>query len=342
MTRPEPVFWRCTIDSLSASDRRPSIEPAPAPSPAPDLSHQWTVHWLNTGAVFEATCFGVQLMPKKLAHLMGDAGSYLAWRLMPETRRAVADNLRAAFPDESTAGLEQRARQTLRAYCRDVVDFLASVEVKPADAPALFDFAPEHVELFQDLLRRGRGIVLASGHYGNWELGSVAMKHVFKVPLTIVAMAEASGTINARRRAIRERLGVDTIEVRRSLDTALQIRKRLSENGTVALLMDRHVGRDRVAVRFLGRHAWFLRTPALMACLTGAPLVPCFIERTGGGRFKIGPGDPIFVATDVPRDVAIQRAAQQFADQLDVRVRRHPEFWYQFYRYWDLQDAPPA
>ena len=66
------------------------------------------------------------------------------------------------------------------------------------------------------------------------------------------------------------------------------------------------------------------------------------LDQDRGGRFRIGPGDPIFVATDVPRDVAIQRAAQQFADQLDVRVRRHPEFWYQFYRYWDLQDAPPA
>jgi predicted LPLAT superfamily acyltransferase len=39
----------------------------------------------------------------------------------------------------------------------------------------------------------------------------------------------------------------------------------------------------------------------------------------------------------VPRDQAIQRAAQQFASQLEVRIRQHPDYWYHFYRYWDAQ-----
>jgi lauroyl/myristoyl acyltransferase len=102
-------------------------------------------------------------------------------------------------------------------------------------------------------------------------------------------------------------------------------------------LMDRHVGRDRVAVTLAGRRAWFLKTPALMGLLSGAPLLPCFIERTGPARFSACPGKPIFVATDLPREEAIQRAAQQFADQLSVRLHQHPEYWYHFYRYWDSQ-----
>lgn len=298
------------------------------------------MHRLNTGVVFEATCRGVAILPRPLSYAIGEVGTWLAWKLMRGVREAVADNLRAVFPDASPAALERRARQTLRAYARDVIDFLAAVDVPPAHAPALFEYAPEHVHLFERLRSQGHGVVLASGHYGNWELGSVAMRHVFKVPLTVVAMAEASDTINKRRRDIRDRLGVDTVEVRKSLDTALQIRQRLASNQTVALLMDRHVGRDRVAVTFLGRHAWFLRTPALMAYLSGAPLVPCFIERTASGRFRIGPGEPIYVARDVPRDVAIQHATQQFADQLGARVGQHPEFWYQFYRYWNAQADP--
>ena len=126
------------------------------------------------------------------------------------------------------------------------------------------------------------------------------MRRVFNLPLTVVAMAEASDEVNRLRRDIRDSLGIDTVEVRQSLDTALQIRKRLADNRIVALLMDRHLGRDRVQVNFLGRPTWFLRTPALMAFLSGAPLVPCFIERIDGGRFSVSPGEPIFVATDVP------------------------------------------
>jgi KDO2-lipid IV(A) lauroyltransferase len=231
----------------------------------------------------------------------------------------------------------RRTRFTLRAYARDVVDFLRALDLSDADAAALFDYAPEHVQLFQDLLAKGRGIILVSGHYGNWELGSVVMRRVFHLPLTIVAMAEASEEINRIRRDIRERLGVDTIEVRKSLETPLQIRRQLADNRIVALLMDRHVGRDRVEVTFLGRRAWFLRTPPMMAFLSGAPLVPSFIERMRDGRFNVSPGRPIFVRDDISRDAAIKEAAQDFAAQLEARIRRQPEYWYQFYRYWDAQ-----
>ena len=73
-----------------------------------------------------------------------------------------------------------------------------------------------------------------------------------------------------------------------------------------------------------------------MAFLTGAPLVPCFIERVGAGRFMVRAGRADRRATGTrPRDEAIQAAAQEFADQLSARVRRRPEYWYQFYRYWD-------
>ena len=283
------------------------------------------------------TCRGVAVLPKVISYALGDVGTWLAWRLMRGMREALVDNLRAIVPDESRRMLERRARVTLRAYARDVVDFLRAIDLSQHDTNALFEYAPEHVQLFRDLLARGKGIILVSGHYGNWELGSVAMRRVFHLPLTIVAMAEASEAINRVRRDIRDRLGADTVEVRKSLETPLQIRKRLADNRIVALLMDRHLGRDRVAVTFLGRQAWFLKTPALMAFLSGAPLVPCFIERTDDGRFNVSPGRPIFVAEGVSRDQAIQGAAQEFASQLEVRIRRRPEYWYQFYRYWDAQ-----
>ena len=126
-------------------------------------------------------------------------------------------------------------------------------------------------------------------------------------------------------------------EVRKSLDTALQIRRRLADNHVVAMLMDRHLGRDRIEVQFLGRRAWFLKTAPLMGFMTGAPLVPCFIERMARGRFQVRSGTPITVSRERPREEAIALAAQDFADQLSARVRAHPEFWYHFYRYWDAQ-----
>lgn len=278
----------------------------------------------------------VGIFPRWLSYAIGDVGSWLAWRTMSTTRAALIDNLRAIFPTASPGALSNRAGQTIRAYVRDAVDFMRAIDLPAADTIELFEYEQADDEMFRRLLAQKRGVILLTGHYGNWELGGVAMSRVFRLPLTVVAMPEASAEVNQLRNEIRTRMGIETIEVHRALDTALQIRRKLADNKIVALLMDRHLGRDRVAVTFLGRQAWFLRTPVQMAYLSGAPLVPCFIERRGR-RFSIRPGTPIVVDAALPRDQALAVAAQQFATQLEARVRTHPEYWYHFYRYWDAQ-----
>jgi len=301
------------------------------------LPRRWTLHGLNNGAIFHATHRGVLFLPRRVSYAIGHVGTWIAWRLSTATREAIADNLRAIFPTETQAQLERRALTTLRAYAQDIIDFLLALKATGDEARAIFEARPADLDLFRDLLARGRGIILVTGHYGNWEIGSVFMRRVFDMPLTIVAMAEADESVNRIRREIRDSLGTDTIEVRKSLDTPLQIRRRLSENGIVAMLMDRHLGRDRIDVSFLGRRAGFLGAPALMGYVADAPLVPCFLERLGPGRFSVQPGEPIFVPRDLPRDAAIRVATQRFADQLEARVRARPHHWYHFYPYWKAQ-----
>jgi KDO2-lipid IV(A) lauroyltransferase len=264
-------------------------------------------------------------------------GTWLAWRCLTSTREAIADNLAPIFPDENRASLERRALNTFRSYARDAIDFLRALGAPGGDPRKLFDIVDQHRQVFEGLLARGRGIVLITGHYGNWEVGSLLIRSALDLPLTIVAMAEADPTVNRIRLDIREQLGAETIEVRQSLDTALQIRRCLADNRIVAMLVDRHFGKDRVAVTLFGRTAWLLRTPFLMAHVSGAPVLPCSIERIGSGRFKARPGNPIYIASDMPRDEAIRVAAQAVADALGAQVREHPEFWYHFYRYWDAQ-----
>ncbi len=322
---------------MNASEPLPGAAADLASDRTTQVPRRWTLHGLNNGVIFSLTCRGVRVLPVSVSRAIGHVGTWIAWRLMRSTREALAHNLEAIVPERSPAERERLALLTLRAYAHDVIDFLRALHASDTDVAARIEYRPESKALFDELTARGKGIILVTGHYGNWELGGVAMKRIFKLPLTIVAMTEANETVNDIRRQIRESLGADTVEVRKSLDTALQIRKRLTENRMVAMLMDRHMGRDRIAVTFLGRQTWFLKAPAMMAFLTGAPIVPCFIERVGRERFSVSPGTPIFVDATLPRDQAMQAAAQQFAAELERRVRSNPQYWYHFYRYWDAQ-----
>jgi lauroyl/myristoyl acyltransferase len=319
-------------------DTTPVRHPAAAARESAPVPRRWTLHGLNNGTIFSATFHGVRLLPRRLSYAIGYVGTWIAWRAMSGTRRAIAANLAGVLPGESAAALERRALTTLRSYARDTIDFLRALSSPSSTTDSLFRTASESGELFQSLLSQGRGIILVTGHYGNWEIGSLLVRKTLALPLTIVAMAEADPEVNRLRHQIRDMLGADTLEVRQSFDTALQIRRRLAENHMVAMLVDRHYGRDRVPVTMFDRRVWFLRTPFLMAYATGAPIVPVFIERLRPGYFAPQPHAPIYVLRDRPRDDAIQQAAQRVADALAARIKDHPEFWYHFYRYWDAQD----
>ena len=297
---------------------------------------RWVTHRLNGTFIVGGSYLGSRYAPLPVSWPVAHAGAWIVSHAMSSVRDALVDNLRAVFPHESDSQLRRRAYRTCHTYTDDWMDFMRSLSW--SRAKVLERFSYEHSDRLTDALALGRGAILVTGHFGNWEAGAVLMK-ALQVPLTVVAMPEPDPTVNSIRHRVRAELQADTIEVRQSLDTPLQIRRRLSEGRTVAMLMDRHVDRDRVPVTFFGRRAYFLRTPPLLAYMTGAPLLPCSVVRLPSGRFRVRPGTPIHVSHDVDRDTAVQQAAQAFADQLEACIRETPHAWYQFYPYWASQDA---
>lgn len=299
---------------------------------------RWTFHRLNNGFIFGLTVRGVRSLPRSVAYGLGHVGTWLAWRLMPQTNAAVASNLAEVMPGHPPHTLERAALHTYRHYAHDTIDFLRALSASPEEITRTFDLPDENRRIFEEVLAQGRGGLLVTGHYGNWEAGGILMSRVVNMPLTVVAMAESDEDVNKLRRDIRQQMGIATLEVRQSLETALQIRRLLAENRFVAMLIDRHLGRDRVPVTFFGRRTWFLQTPALMGFLTGAPLVVCFLERDRPGHFRTKAVGPIVVDRNLPRNEAVQQATQRVADAIEGRVRANPHSWYHFYRYWDAQD----
>jgi len=294
---------------------------------------RWHAGGLNNGLFFGAARFAVTHLPRGCSYALSDGGTWIAFHAIRAGTDALLANLRVVRPGASERDLRALARLTYRSYARDTIDFIRSIEMSApqvATMLARYDAGP-----LDDLRRRGRGVIIVGGHFGNWEFGGVALRLLHGFPLAVVGKAEASAAVGAIRRQMRESLGIETLEIGQMLETALRIRRHLAGNGLVAMLLDRHIGRDRVEVSFFGRPTSFLRTPAMIANLSGAPMLPAFMMRQTDGRFVGEFGDPIVVEAAGRADEAIHAATQNFAAQLEQRIRAYPHLWYQFYRYWD-------
>jgi KDO2-lipid IV(A) lauroyltransferase len=303
-----------------------------------DLSAvRWHAGSVNNGLIFGLTYHIVTRLPRAGSYAIGRAVTWLAYQLMRDGTRAIVDNLRVVRPDATERELQRLALLTYRSYARDTIDFIRSLVMTRTEfEPMMASFDSGRLD---DLLARRRGVVIVGGHFGNWELGGVALRLLHGYPLTVVGKAEASPVVGEIRRRMRESLGIETLEIGQMLETALQIRRLLAANGIVAMLLDRHLGRDRIDVTFFGRPAGFLRTPAMIGYLSGAPLLPAFMIRQADDRFVGALGDPIVVDSTKPTEDAVRAATQAFAAQLEDRIRANPELWYQFYPYWRTTDA---
>jgi KDO2-lipid IV(A) lauroyltransferase len=295
-------------------------------------SVRWHARGLNNGLIFALTYHGVTRMPRAWSYAIGRFGTRLAYHFMRDGTNALVSNLRIVVPGASDEQLQRLARLTYRIYACDTIDFIRSLSMTPEAVGRMVRFEGDP---FAPLLAEGRGVILVGGHFGNWELGGVALKVLRGYPMTVIGKPEASPIVAQFRRRMRDSLGIDTLEIGRMLDTALHIRRLLAANGVVAMLLDRHLGRDRVDVDFFGRRSGFLRTPAMIGYLSGAPLLPSFLIRQADGRFAGVCGDPIRVNTALPPEEAVHAATQAFATELERRIRKHPHLWYQFYPYWN-------
>jgi KDO2-lipid IV(A) lauroyltransferase len=296
------------------------------------LDVRWHAGVLNNGLFFGAMYQLVRRLPRRGCYALATPGAWVAYRLMRSGRRALMENLRIVRPEAPERALRKLALLTYRSYSRDFVDFIRGVSMTRDDLAPLISAFDGH--RFDELLAEGRGILLVGGHFGNWELGGIVIRLLRGDRLAVVGRPEPSPVVSAFRHRLRESLGIETIEIGQMLETALQIRRVLANNTVVAMLLDRHLGRDRVEVTFFGRPTPFLRSPAMIAYLSGAPLLPSFVIRQPDGRFAAVCAAPIRADTTLPPEEAVRIMTQAFASELEARIRAYPHLWYQFYPYW--------
>ncbi len=211
--------------------------------------------------------------------------------------------------------------------------FLSSTSRSPSFTSAGWE------QLTDGLGRRG-GILLMS-HLGNWELAAQLLKERQRdrPVLLYMGVKEQEGVERTQKEALR-RAGVTIIGVDRGASSPFSVVEGvncLRRGGIVSLAGDLlwNDGQRQVAVDFLGGRAFLPAAPYIFALVAGAPLFAFFSFRTGSNSYEFSLSEPIVmpaVSRD-DREVAIARAAQQYADLLTQALHRHPLEWYHFERF---------
>jgi lauroyl/myristoyl acyltransferase len=187
-------------------------------------------------------------------------------------------------------------------------------------------------------LAKGRGVVLALPHSGNWDMNGVwlAFSHG-----TFSTVAERLKPESLYRRFIeyRESLGFEVIPHSGGERPPFEMLcDRLRDNRVVALMAERDLTRTGVEVDFFGEPTRMPAGPAKLAIATGAALLPshCWFE---GDGWACNMQEPLDCSSN---DVGT--VTQALADEFARNIAAHPADWHMLQPQWlaDLSDDRQA
>ena len=202
------------------------------------------------------------------------------------------------------------------------------------------NFTSQGWENLETVIGNQGGILLMS-HLGNWEMAATLLKQQKEDLRLLLYMGvkEKEGVERIQKEGLR-RSGVTIIGVDQEESapfSAVEGIRFLQSGGLVSLTGDRLWRHDqrRIRVTFLNHDAYTPEAPFIFALVSGSPLFAFFTFRTGKNSYSFTLSEPIAVKAQSRQDraVAINRAAQHYADLLEQALRQHPFEWYHFERF---------
>jgi Kdo2-lipid IVA lauroyltransferase/acyltransferase len=291
--------------------------------------------WLETAALAPPWAL-LRALPLERAVRLGAAAGSLAMALDSRNRPIAMRNLEIAFPEKDLAARRAILRDAYRNFGRMAAEWVHFFDLDPANIERQVTYAGREHWDQAIRLSAGRGILVLTGHFGNFELLSVGHS-LHGSPIAIVQRPNRNPTLDRAVAARRLRHGNLTIARKGAGREVLRL---LRQNWMVAVPLDLDV-RHGVFVDFFSQPASTSDALARLAIATRAPVLPAFMVREGTStRHRITILPPIQAVRSSDREAALQRYTQQFTSIIESMIRRHPDHWNWIHRRWKTR--PPG
>jgi phosphopantetheine--protein transferase-like protein len=268
-------------------------------------------------------------------------GGKFIFRWMPYRRKVILENLNRVYGANVDAAqialLAQAHYGHLLTLLKELIQFRFWSEARKK-AMVKVEGVPGMIEAFE----AGKGILILTGHFGNFEVSTVA---------GIEHFPQVKGRIHFLRRPIKPRwlsdlltrrfnqAGFGVVGRRGSLE---EIVSTIEAGDAIVFPFDQYARRpEGIEVEFFGQPAGTFKSMAVIALATGAPVIPASSWREADGThvLKFFPALEPVLDDDVGQEIIKNTRAYNRA--LELSIVRHPEQWWWVHRRWKNQ-KPPA
>ena len=246
-------------------------------------------------------------------------------------RERALGNLRRSFPDMPERRREQMARRSMQQLVMLGVEVLFTTRLISLRSYSRYVELTNFRELLDLMLRGDRGLIMLTGHYGNWEvLGYVLATLGF--PTTSIARPLDNPYVSDYVFGVRERTGQRIIAKKGATSEVTEV---LNAKGAVGFIADQNAGTKGMFVDFFGRKASTYKSIGLLAMEYEVPVVIGYARRVNDRfRFVVGVQDVIYPQDWKSQDDPLRYITQRYTKAIEDFVRVDPGQYLWVHRRW--------
>jgi KDO2-lipid IV(A) lauroyltransferase len=240
-------------------------------------------------------------------------------------RKLAEQQLADVFPEKSPADRDKIIRNVYRNMALNVVN----VYLTPDEL--LYSMSSfENREYVDEALARGKGVLLITGHFGDWE-APCRILPMAGFGLAMITKKQRNHLFDDYTNAIRERQGGTVIDMKNALKGVLE---HTGHNDLIGILIDQDAGKRGILVDFLGKPASNWKGTAKIALRYQIPIVPGFVIRNADDSLTFRFEKMIDPQGQKDTDENVLKVIQEMNQALEDKIRQYPEQWFWVHKRW--------
>lgn len=291
--------------------------------------HRWFARYIKYP--FEAAVFFsfMWAMGRLSIDKASAVGAWIAGTFGPRVshnKRAMR-NLKLIYPEMPEKLRFQITRDMWREIGATAAEY---VHLGPITDPGSGRVEVHGFEAIKKYLDAGTPVIIASGHFSNFEVMQVTMARFLK-NVTAVVRDPNNTLIEEKLEEFRSVGGGRRVS--KGKTSVKQLVQALEEGDSLGILVDQKLSKG-IEARFLGYPAMTPTAVAAFALRYDRPIFCAHLHRTEGARFVIDLEGPLLPDLEAPREKEITRLTQAVNDKLGAYILEHPSSWLWLHRRW--------
>ena len=255
------------------------------------------------------------------------------WKRYHRGRKRALDNLHASFPEKSKQWIRETGRRSFEHIAMLAMDMLFTPRlVKKSNWRDYSQF--KNAERLKWLAKEGRGLLMLTGHYGNFEIMGY-MLGLFGFNVYSIARPLDNKFISRHLYGVREQAGQKIIDKKGAADLMDEL---ISSGAALGFIADQDAGRKGIFVDFFGRKASTYKSIGLLAITNNIPIAVAYSRRLDNRfYFEIGVNRIIDPEEWAEKDDPLEWVTAEYTKAIEKFVRQDPSQYWWLHRRWKHQ-----